>query len=1108
MSPTKKRMLSGLAAAVLVVFAFITLGGTIHAEEQPNTVETYGVPAPLIISPTDPDIEYQENMNAVPSAGRQNPGEPGRMSIQSLAYDRAVHGSDVILPEDSVLLIDLSYWQNPDRIDYDAISEQVGGVILRIGYTGDLEGSNLYADTRFMRHYQEFKSRGVPVGGYWYACADTVEEGIAEAEYVQRVVAGLEFDLPIFWDTEDNNHQAKVSPAQLTDTALAFLTSMTNAGYETGVYASSWWLNNRLNMSRLNSYHVWVADWSGRAVPGYGSYLVWQFTSRGSLDGYDGHLDFNYLKKQAITRPVTLDANGGSFGSGETAVAEYGLLNQSFSPATLPVRDGHLFAGWYKDAAGTEKWEPTRDKMSLGLTLYAQWEPVYSGIFHLRSAENDMVMGIADNSSANAAPIMQTPLNGGAGQQWQLDHIGEGYYKITSLLNPRHSFSASGNGITEGSGLVQWLYDGRFSQQWKIITDNSGSISLISRLAEANGLDYRVRAGAAYHPGEQLTQSTYDGSLNQQWHLEEVRSFTVSFDTDGGSTITDVSAEWGSVLTEPSVPSKEGMVFGGWYQDPDAITPWNFAADTVTGNLRLYAKWEPIYSGVFYLQAANGQVLEVADNSRVNGTSITPADPQGRSSQLWQVEHTGEGYYKITSLLNPRHSFAASGNGITEGSRLVQWLYDGRLSQQWRINTHPDGSISLISRLAESNGLDYRLQTGGAANRGNGTVVQGIYQGEPHQHWSLEELKTFTVNYDTQGGGSIPGTQAEWGSTLAEPPAPAKDGMIFGGWYKDAEGTIPWNFAADKVTGNVTLYARWTPVYNGIYQLRSAHNNLAMGIADLSRTNGTSILQQTRNHGAAQQWHIEHIADGYYKITSVFNPQHSFAASGNGITEGARLVQWAYDGRLSQQWRIVTQRDGTVSLISRLAEANGLDYRLQVSGTAGGQITQLAYTGAATQQWHLQEVKEIDYSGTYYLRSQSSSQVMDIENSARTNGASILQQSRRNSTNQQWRLEHIADGYYKITSVLNPRYTVAISGNGITEGSRLVQWLYDGRLSQQWKVIGNSDGSISLISRLAEANGLDYRLQIEGDSRNSGTRVVQGTYRGTGHQKWMLDPIR
>lgn len=73
---------------------------------------------------------------------------------------------------------------------------------------------------------------------------------------------------------------------------------------------------------------------------------------------------------------------------------------------------------------------------------------------------------------------------------------------------------------------------------------------------------------------------------------------------------------------------------------------------------------------------------------------------------------------------------------------------------------------------------------------------------------------TYTVAFDANGHGYAPDplTGIASGSTIDEPtPAPtATDGYTFDGWYKEAACTTPWDFATDKVTESITLYAKWT----------------------------------------------------------------------------------------------------------------------------------------------------------------------------------------------------------------------------------------------------------------------------------------------------------
>lgn len=66
---------------------------------------------------------------------------------------------------------------------------------------------------------------------------------------------------------------------------------------------------------------------------------------------------------------------------------------------------------------------------------------------------------------------------------------------------------------------------------------------------------------------------------------------TVKYEPNGGTAVDPVTAIYGEKLTEPQAPTREGKEFAGWYRDLHLTQPWDFAADTVTGNMTLYAKW-------------------------------------------------------------------------------------------------------------------------------------------------------------------------------------------------------------------------------------------------------------------------------------------------------------------------------------------------------------------------------------------------------------------------------------------------------------------------------------------------------------------------------------
>ena len=63
---------------------------------------------------------------------------------------------------------------------------------------------------------------------------------------------------------------------------------------------------------------------------------------------------------------------------------------------------------------------------------------------------------------------------------------------------------------------------------------------------------------------------------------------TVTFDTDGGSSVESQRVEKGNKVAKPNDPTKESYAFGGWYIDEDN---WRFNIDLVNNDITLKAKW-------------------------------------------------------------------------------------------------------------------------------------------------------------------------------------------------------------------------------------------------------------------------------------------------------------------------------------------------------------------------------------------------------------------------------------------------------------------------------------------------------------------------------------
>jgi uncharacterized repeat protein (TIGR02543 family) len=94
--------------------------------------------------------------------------------------------------------------------------------------------------------------------------------------------------------------------------------------------------------------------------------------------------------------------------------------------------------------------------------------------------------------------------------------------------------------------------------------------------------------GTGYPAGSTFTMGTANVILYAQWTINE---YTVTYDSQGGSAVDSQTVEHGGKAIEPTAPTKEGYTFCGWYKEPGCTNAWNFATDTVTSNVTLYAKW-------------------------------------------------------------------------------------------------------------------------------------------------------------------------------------------------------------------------------------------------------------------------------------------------------------------------------------------------------------------------------------------------------------------------------------------------------------------------------------------------------------------------------------
>lgn len=185
--------------------------------------------------------------------------------------------------------IDVSVWNG--SINWAQTKKEIDFAILRIGYGREVSQK----DTRFEANYAGCKANNIPVGGYWYNYAKTVDDAKREADACIKCLNGKKFDYPIWYDIEENSVFA-TGKANVSKIAEVFCEALKAAGYKVGIYSSYYTFQTYFTNEVKDKYDVWLAHVGNGGAPlsntGYpGHKEIWQYSWKGRYSGINGDVD-------------------------------------------------------------------------------------------------------------------------------------------------------------------------------------------------------------------------------------------------------------------------------------------------------------------------------------------------------------------------------------------------------------------------------------------------------------------------------------------------------------------------------------------------------------------------------------------------------------------------------------------------------------------------------------------------------------------------------------------------------------------------------------------------------------------------------------------------
>ncbi len=187
--------------------------------------------------------------------------------------------------------IDVSSWQN--EIDWSKVkADGIDFAMIRVG-----TGTN--QDKYFITNINSAIKNNINCGVYLYSYATTTDMAKKEAEFVLKCISPYKITFPVVYDIEDKV-QHNLSNKQRTDLIEAFCSTIENGGYKAGIYTSLSWFNTMLDLSRIEKYEKWVAQWNAAKCSFAGEVSIWQNSSTGRVSGIKGNVDTNICYKDYL----------------------------------------------------------------------------------------------------------------------------------------------------------------------------------------------------------------------------------------------------------------------------------------------------------------------------------------------------------------------------------------------------------------------------------------------------------------------------------------------------------------------------------------------------------------------------------------------------------------------------------------------------------------------------------------------------------------------------------------------------------------------------------------------------------------------------------------
>lgn len=498
---------------------------------------------------------------------------------------------------------------------------------------------------------------------------------------------------------------------------------------------------------------------------------------------------------------VTYDLNGG-VGSFASAKVKYN--NQYTLHVTKPTRTGYTFDGWVNSVTGATHNPGAAVRITEDTKLTAKWViNKYNVTYDLNGGGGSFANGSMNyNSTYNIHK--HKPTRAGhtfVGWRNSVDNkvydAGDSFTlkqntKLTAEWSVNdYTVSYNLNGGSGSFSSVKRTYNTRHSISNTTPT-RTGYTFTGWRRSDTNTI---VGAGTNFT----VTQDTV---LTAQW---KVNKYTVRYDLGGGTgSFANQTHNYGTNHTVRSgTPKRNGHIFQHWVREDTGDILKAGQTTTVNKDIVISAVWKPETYTISY--NANGGSGAPGNQTKTYGKALTLSSTRPTRSGYrfdgWTISGSSTKY-------QPGSSFSREGSVQLNAKWVKQYRYRYG-SGGW---TTVDAGTTITLKAAPTK-THYNFV--GWVPNGSSTshTARSVYTVNSDVTFTEKwDPKTYTIRYTGGSGSGFPSqVTAKYGSTFTvnTTTIPQLNGHVFAGWKNSADNKYYNPASTFKVTGNITLSARF-----------------------------------------------------------------------------------------------------------------------------------------------------------------------------------------------------------------------------------------------------------------------------------------------------------